>query len=458
MSVLDEREALEVLGLPLNSNFDTVKSCYKKLALKNHPDKDSSSGANERFAKINKAFELLSRIHSSHQPIKRDGHRKRQPPPNIFNLMLTLEEIFNGVVKYEEVKRKLVDKYEFIVLEVEVVPGTLTGTNIVLPNKGDILSEDGIAANVIFVVKELEHDQFIRDRFNLIYNFKINVLDTLRVDQSLNIPTIDGDTIQLEMDQLIVSTTEKQIPNRGLPYPKAPNGKRGSLIVKFDIKYDKQDPPIHYKFCVSLEQLYSGCEKRFRINRLTLDNEEEYVEFKIEIKPGTRGGTEFKFPRAGDRKLNVIPSDIIFYIEEKPHPKFRRIDKNDDLMVTEYFAPLELGQRIKIPSLSNNDLEIIVDDDLISQMETIRLFEGEGMPNYDDPKIRGSLKVKMILLENDSIDRSKTVDLELSLETIMNGGTVLKVVKQKIFDDDGNEFVIDSFHKFQIVSGILDGN
>ena len=151
--------------------------------------------------------------------------------------MLTLEEIFNGVVKYEEVKRKLVDKYEFIVLEVEVVPGTLTGTNIVLPNKGDILSEDGIAANVIFVVKELEHDQFIRDRFNLIYNFKINVLDTLRVDQSLNIPTIDGDTIQLEMDQLIVSTTEKQIPNRGLPYPKAPNGKRGSLIVKFDIKY-----------------------------------------------------------------------------------------------------------------------------------------------------------------------------------------------------------------------------
>ena len=70
MSVLDEREALEVLGLPLNSNFDTVKSCYKKLALKNHPDKDSSSGANERFAKINKAFELLSRIHSSHQPIK----------------------------------------------------------------------------------------------------------------------------------------------------------------------------------------------------------------------------------------------------------------------------------------------------------------------------------------------------------------------------------------------------
>ena len=46
--------------------------------------------------------------------------------------------------------------------------------------------------------------------------------------------------------------------------------------------------------------------------------------------------------------------------------------------------------------------------------------------------------------------------MELSLETIMNGGTVLKVVKQKIFDDDGNEFIINSFHKFQIVSGILD--
>ena len=151
--------------------------------------------------------------------------------------MLTLEEIFNGVVKYKEIKRKLIDKYESIVLEVEVIPGTLTGTNIVLPNKGDILSENGVAANVIFIVKEFKHDKFTRERFNLIHKLEINVMNAFRIDQPLIIPTIDGDTIEIEMDQIIVSTTEKKIPNRGLPYPKDPNGKRGSMIVRFDIKY-----------------------------------------------------------------------------------------------------------------------------------------------------------------------------------------------------------------------------
>ena len=34
-----KKEAFEILGLPENSDDDTIKKAYRKLALKNHPDK-----------------------------------------------------------------------------------------------------------------------------------------------------------------------------------------------------------------------------------------------------------------------------------------------------------------------------------------------------------------------------------------------------------------------------------
>eukprot|EP00349_Pseudokeronopsis_sp_Brazil_P004799 CAMPEP_0202969840 /NCGR_PEP_ID=MMETSP1396-20130829/15722_1 /ASSEMBLY_ACC=CAM_ASM_000872 /TAXON_ID= /ORGANISM="Pseudokeronopsis sp., Strain Brazil" /LENGTH=108 /DNA_ID=CAMNT_0049697837 /DNA_START=27 /DNA_END=353 /DNA_ORIENTATION=+ len=52
----------EVLGVDKNSNDDTIKKAYRKLAIKWHPDKnpDKKEEAEEAFKKIAEAYDVLS--------------------------------------------------------------------------------------------------------------------------------------------------------------------------------------------------------------------------------------------------------------------------------------------------------------------------------------------------------------------------------------------------------------
>jgi DnaJ-class molecular chaperone len=49
-----------ILGVSVSASRDDIKSAFRELALKYHPDKDSGVGAEERFKKINEAYAVLS--------------------------------------------------------------------------------------------------------------------------------------------------------------------------------------------------------------------------------------------------------------------------------------------------------------------------------------------------------------------------------------------------------------
>ena len=53
---------------------------------------------------------------------------------------------------------------------------------------------------------------------------------------------------------------------------------------------------------------------------------------KIEVKPGWRKGTKITFEGVGDEKPGYLPADIVFLIDEKKHPLFRR--EGNDLIET----------------------------------------------------------------------------------------------------------------------------
>jgi len=55
-----KRDYYEVLGVKRDASAAELKSAYRKLALKWHPDKNKEPGAEAKFKEINEAFEVLS--------------------------------------------------------------------------------------------------------------------------------------------------------------------------------------------------------------------------------------------------------------------------------------------------------------------------------------------------------------------------------------------------------------
>lgn len=58
--ILSTKDFYEVLGVTKTSTEDEIKKAYKKLALKYHPDKNHSPGADEAFKKIAQAYDCLT--------------------------------------------------------------------------------------------------------------------------------------------------------------------------------------------------------------------------------------------------------------------------------------------------------------------------------------------------------------------------------------------------------------
>ena len=59
----------KVLGVPKSANKMEIKSAYRKLALKFHPDKNSSEKAHQRFVEINEAYAFLSNENQEKIPV-----------------------------------------------------------------------------------------------------------------------------------------------------------------------------------------------------------------------------------------------------------------------------------------------------------------------------------------------------------------------------------------------------
>lgn len=136
-----KRDYYEVLGVARGASKDEIKSSYRKLALKHHPDKNKEAGAEERFKELSEAYAVLSddekrRLYDqyghagvdqrfSQEDIFRSAHfedifgdigsifeqffggrfggrQRRGPPPGDdlrYDLEITLDEAWRGVTR-----------------------------------------------------------------------------------------------------------------------------------------------------------------------------------------------------------------------------------------------------------------------------------------------------------------------------------------------------------------------
>ena len=54
------KDFYKILGIQRGATEEEVKKAYRKMALKFHPDKNKSAGAEEKFKEIAEAYEVLS--------------------------------------------------------------------------------------------------------------------------------------------------------------------------------------------------------------------------------------------------------------------------------------------------------------------------------------------------------------------------------------------------------------
>ena len=96
-------------------------------------------------------------------------------------------------------------------------------------------------------------------------------------------------------------------------------------------------PLVNHTLFVTLEDLFTGTTKRMRItSKRVVDGsgtmQQIAAEKEIVVKPGWKNGTKITFENEGDEAPGVIPADIVFTLQTKPHDLFER--DGDDLVHT----------------------------------------------------------------------------------------------------------------------------
>ena len=135
---------------------------------------------------------------------------------------------------------------------------------------------------------------------------------------------------------------------------------------------------------LSLEELYTGVQKNRRLTRKVCDQatgrmHEDTEMLTIDVKPGWKPGTKITFQGKGDEKPGCAPSDIVFVVEEKPHPSYVR--KGNDLVHT---LPISLEQALRgglalvLPTLDGRTVRVEVPEPV--QPDSVKVVRGEGMP------------------------------------------------------------------------------
>ncbi len=141
----------------------------------------------------------------------------------------------------------------------------------------------------------------------------------------------------------------------------------------------------------------------------------------IKVEPGWRSGTKITFEREGDQRPGMIPADVIFILQEKPHPRFKR--EKDDL-----YCPVDLtleqallGCVLKIPTL---DTDRVLNVELTQVIEPNHrmVISNEGMPSYKHPSQRGNLTLLFSVHFPKSLSQLTSVERD-QLRNFLHGAT-----------------------------------
>jgi curved DNA-binding protein len=288
------RDYYETLGVPKTASDEEIRSAFRKLARKHHPDvaKDKKA-AEEKFKEINEAYEVLG------DPEKRKQYDQLgadwntpggfQPPPQWApqspgggfyqwggdgggvqfggfggrqataergadveaDIMVTLEEALHGSTRTVSLRRAGSNKVENY--QVKIPRGVHEGQRIRLAGQGEPGTRGGKSGDLFLRVRLARHPDFSVEGSDLVHEVKIEPWRAV-LGSELLVPTLEGN-VRLKVPPGTQGGQRFRLRERGLP---SSSGKRGNLYVDVQIGVPRKLTEREREIWRELAKLHGG--------------------------------------------------------------------------------------------------------------------------------------------------------------------------------------------------------
>lgn len=244
-----------ILGVTDSASDDEIKSAYRKLAAKYHPDKniDNKTVAEEKFKEISAAYDEIKAI--------RSGKFKQETPyqssfyknnyftdddiSNIFNtffynsskpysarnpdvnvsLTITADEAFTGVDKI----LTLGLYNQKITLSVKIPEGITDRSRLRLKGKAPKQYENFPESDIIITIYVSPPSGFIIQQNDIVYPLTIDTIESIIGGQHTVV--LFGETITFDLPKSIDTNYRHIISEKGMKYAAKNGFSRGNLYV-----------------------------------------------------------------------------------------------------------------------------------------------------------------------------------------------------------------------------------
>lgn len=203
-----------ILSINKNASNDDIKTAYRNLAKKYHPDVNKSPEAETKFKEIQEAYQILQKTSTkldifNNSSLFKDIHVSHT---------ITLEEAYNGT----ELSISIDDKVVVVAIPKGIENNTALYAHRIFDRN-----------NLVLHVKIQEHSFFKREKQNLIATIDIDVMDIL-AKKPIIFKTLSGNDVNLKLPENFSSQDMITIPKAGMQTATYV----GNLFVKFNIKFN----------------------------------------------------------------------------------------------------------------------------------------------------------------------------------------------------------------------------
>jgi molecular chaperone DnaJ len=335
-----KRDYYEVLGISKTTSVNEIKSQYRKLALKFHPDRNKSKDSTEHFKEISEAYAVISdpekrEIYDQHGHAGVDGR-------------YSTDDIFQGAsANFSDIFGRSGGGFDSIF---ESIFGRGGGFGARQQRGSDLLYETSITLEDVLSGKKMEIDIKKNIECNLCNGSGCKPGTSQKTCNSCNGQGQVRKSRSMGFASFV--TVEPCSSCRG----------KGSII---------ETPCVECK----------GTGKKKGIKKIEFD-----------IPPGVDNG-DYTIPNEGDEIPDGINGDLIVRIRILAHQKFKR--DGGDIFYDQNISMIDaaLGLEVTVPILNGTE-KIKIDSG--SQPNTIIKLKGKGLPRMNS-RGRGDQYVRVVV-------------------------------------------------------------